>query len=75
MTVARFIEDNICTVRKLVQIGRPPLCIMTDYDIYLTFKAIDYEPRQMKRYEIVAKNLRVSVASVRKAVASMEKKC
>jgi hypothetical protein len=75
MTVARFIEDNICTVRKLVQIGRAPLCIMTDYDIYLTFKAIDYEPRQMKRYEIVANNLRVSVASVRKAVASMEKKC
>jgi hypothetical protein len=75
MTVATFIQDNICTVRKLVQIGRVPLCLMTDYDIYLMFKAIDYEPKQMKRYAIVASKLKVSVASVRKAVSSMEKKC
>lgn len=75
MTVAGLIEKNICTVRKMVQIGVAPLSVMNEYDIYLTFKAIDYEPKQMKRYEIVAKNLKVSVTTVRRAISNMEKKC
>lgn len=75
MTVAGLIEKNICTVRKLVKAGRMPLSVMTDYDIYLMFNSIDYEPSKMKRYAIVASRLKVCVATVRNAVSSMEKKC
>jgi len=45
---------------------------MTDYDIYLMYKSVDYEPAQMKRYGIVATNFKVSVDTVRKAIKSME---
>jgi len=60
-------------VKTFVKIGRMPLSIMTDYDIYLFYKSIDYEPAQMKRYGIVAKNFKVSINTVRRAIVDIEK--
>lgn len=71
--VAEYISTNMRVVQTFVKIGRMPLSIMTDYDIYLFYKSIDYEPAQMKRYSIVAKNFKVSVDTVRRAVVGMEK--
>lgn len=72
--VAEYISANMRVVQTFVKIGRMPLSIMTDYDIYLFYKSIDYEPAQMKRYSIVAKNFKVSVDTVRRAIANMEQK-
>jgi len=71
--VIDLIEKNISIVRTFVKIGRMPLSVMTDYDIYLFYKSIDYEPAQMKKYTIVAKNFKCSVDTVRRAVVGMEK--
>jgi len=71
--VAEYIESNIKVVKTFVKIGRMPLSTMTDYDIYLFYKSITYEPAQMKRYMIVAKNFKCSVDTVRRAVVGMEK--
>ena len=71
--VAEYIELNIKVVKILIKIGRMPLSTMTDYDIYLFYKSINYEPAQMKRYEIVAKNFKCSIDTVRRAVVGMEK--
>lgn len=71
--VANYISSNIEIVKTLVKIGRVPLSVMTDYDIYLFYKSIDYEPAQMKRYSIVAKNFKCSIDTVRRAVVGMEK--
>lgn len=72
--VSDYIKTNIEIVKTLVKIGRVPLSVMTDYDIYLFYKSIDYENAQMKRYSIVAKNFKVSVDTVRRAIVGMEKK-
>jgi len=71
--VIDLIEKNISIVRTFVKIGRIPLSLMTDYDIYLFYKSIDYEPAQMRKYAIVAKNFKCSVDTVRRAVVGMEK--
>ena len=71
--VVDLLEKNIIVIRKFVKIGRIPLSLMTDYDIYLMYKSIDYEPAQMKRYAIVATNFKISIDTVRKAVKEMEK--
>lgn len=72
--VAEYISTNMRVVQTFVKIGRMPLSIMTDYDIYLFYKSIDYEQAQMKRYSIVAKNFKVSVDTVRRAISNMEQK-
>ena len=71
--VADFIKKNIDVVKVFVKIGRMPLSVMNDYDIYLFYKSIDYEPAQMKRYGIVAKNFKVSEKTVQRAISDMEK--
>jgi len=68
-----LIDKNITLIRTFVKVGRMPLSIMTDYDIYKFYKAIDYEKAQMKRYDIVAKNFKVSAKTVQRAVSEMEK--
>ena len=72
MKVANYISSNIKIVQTFVKIGRMPLSIMTDYDIYLFYKSIDYEPAQMKRYRIVAERFKVSTDTVRRAISVME---
>lgn len=72
--VADYIKINIEIVKTLVKIGKMPLSTMNDYDIYLFYKSIDYETAHMKRYNIVAKNFKVSVDTVRRAIVGMEKK-
>ena len=72
MNVANYISSNIKIVQTFVKIGRMPLSIMTDYDIYLFYKSIDYEPAQMKRYRIVAERFKVSTDTVRRAISVME---
>jgi len=71
--VAEYINTNMKVIQTFVKIGRVPLSVMQDYDIYLFYKSIDYEPAQMKRYMIVAKNFKVSVNTVRRAIVDMEK--
>jgi len=71
--VAEYINTNMKVIQTFVKIGRVPLSVMQDYDIYLFYKSIDYEPAQMKRYGIVAKNFKVSVNTVRRAIVDMEK--
>lgn len=71
--VVDYISSNIKVVKTLVKIGRVPLSVMTDYDIYLFYKSIDYETAQMKRYSIVANNFKISVNTVRRAIVDMEK--
>jgi hypothetical protein len=71
--VVDLVEKNISLVRQFVKIGRMPLSLMTDYDIYLFYKSIDYENAQMKKYLIVSKNFKCSIDTVRRAVVGMEK--
>jgi len=71
--VINVIDDNILVINKLISIGRAPLSILTDYDLYRFFMAIVDEPGKMKRYKRVALNFKVSVETVRKAVRDMEK--
>ena len=71
--VAEYMGAHMKVIQTFVKIGRVPLSVMTDYDIYLFYKSIDYEPAIMKRYMIVAKNFKVSVNTVRRAIVDMEK--
>lgn len=71
--VADYISSNMKIVKTFVRIGRMPLSIMTDYDIYLFYKSITYEPAMMKRYQIVATHFKISVNTVRRAIVDMEK--
>jgi len=71
--VADYISSNMKIVKTFVKIGRMPLSIMTDYDIYLFYKSIDYEPAQMKKYDIVSRHFKISVNTVRRAIVDMEK--
>lgn len=71
--VAEYINQNMKIVKTFVRIGRMPLSIMTDYDIYLFYKSITYEPAMMKRYQIVATHFKISVNTVRRAIVDMEK--
>ncbi len=73
MKVANYISSNIKIVQTFVRMGRMPLSIMTDYDIYLFYKSIDYEPAQMKKYRIVSEKFKVHIDTVRRAVTEMEK--
>lgn len=75
MTVAKYIQSNICEVRKLVKAGLVPLRVMNNYDIYLMYQALDYEPSQMKRLAMVAKTCKINPMTVRRAIQEMEKKC
>lgn len=71
--VVSVIDNNILVINQLIQIGRAPLSILTDYDIYRFFMAVVDEPKKMKRYKRVALNFKVSVETVRKAVRDMER--
>jgi hypothetical protein len=71
--VVDLIEKNMSVIKQFVKIGRVPLSLMTDYDIYLMYTSIDYETRPMKKYEIVSKRFKVSVTTVRTAVREMQK--
>lgn len=71
--VVEYISSNMKIVKTFVKIGRMPLSIMTDYDIYLFYKSIDYETAQMKKYDIVSRHFKISVNTVRRAIVDMEK--
>jgi len=71
--VVDYIEQNICIIKQLVQLGRVPLSLMTDYDIYLRFLNTDAMLPKMKRYGSVGIDLKVSINTVRKAIREMEK--
>lgn len=73
MKVANYISSNIKVVQTFVKIGKLPLSVLSDYDIYLFYKSIDYETAPMKRYKIVADKFKVHVDTVRRAVVSMER--
>lgn len=71
--VIDLIEKNITLVRTFVKIGRMPLSVMSDYDIYLFYNAITYETAPMRKYKITADNFKVSINTVRRAIESMNK--
>lgn len=71
--VIDILEENINAVRLLVKIGKMPLSTMNEYDIYLFYKSIDYEQRQMKKYEIVSRRFKVHIDTVRRAIINMER--
>lgn len=73
MKVANYISSNIKIVQTFVKIGKLPLSVLNDYDIYLFYKSIDYEPAQMKKYRIVSERFKVHIDTVRRAVTEMEK--
>jgi hypothetical protein len=72
--VVDLLEKNMTVIKQFVKIGRVPLSLMTDYDIYLMYESITYENAPMKKYDIVAKRFKVSVTTVRTAVREMQKK-
>jgi hypothetical protein len=72
--VIDVINTNLDVINVLLKIGRVPLSLMNDYEIYSMYLANESEPEKMKRYEKVAKYYKVSVNTVRKAVREMEKK-
>lgn len=71
--VVDLIEKNMVLVKTFVKIGRMPLSVMNDYDIYLFYKSITHETAPMKKYNIVAERFKISVTTVRTAVREMEK--
>lgn len=73
MKVANYISSNIKIVQTFVKIGKLPLSVLNDYDIYLFYKSIDYEQAQMKKYDIVSRHFKISVNTVRRAIVEMEK--
>ena len=73
MKVANYISSNIKIVQTFVKIGKLPLSVLNDYDIYLFYKSIDYESAQMKKYDIVSRHFKISVNTVRRAIVDMEK--
>lgn len=70
--LVEYINTNMKIVKTFIRAGKMPLSVMTDYDIYLFYKSIDYEPAQMKRYRIVAERFKVSTDTVRRAISVME---
>lgn len=71
--IVDVLEKNIQTVRMFVKIGKMPLSVLNEYDIYLFYKSIDYEQRQMKKYEIVSRRFKVHIDTVRRAIINMER--
>ena len=71
--VVDLLEKNIKVIKQFVKIGRVPLSLMTDYDIYLFYKSIDYETAPMKKYKIVSEKFKISITTVRTAVREMQR--
>lgn len=71
--VVDLLEKNIKVIRQFVKIGRVPLSLMNDYDIYLYYNSIDYETAPMKKYKIVSEKFKISITTVRTAVREMQK--
>lgn len=71
--VIDVINENLKVINVLLKLGRVPLSLMNDYEIYSMYLNTAEEPRKMVRYKRVAKYFKVSVETVRKAVREMEK--
>lgn len=71
--VIDIVEKNMPAIKELIKVGRMPLSVMCDYDIYNHYQSIKDEPSKMKRYNRVAKNFKISVNSVRKVVREFNK--
>jgi hypothetical protein len=72
--VIDVLEQNMGTIELLVKITKMPLSIINDYQMYVFFKSIDFEKRQMKKYAIVAEKFKVSQRTVIRAINEMNKK-
>lgn len=71
--VADYISKNMGVVKTLVKIGKMPLSVMNDYDIFKMWQCTEHEKSQMQRYKSVAKNFKVSERTVIRAVNEMKK--
>lgn len=71
--VIDVINENLDVINVLLKLGRVPLSLMNDYEMYSMYLNTSEEPRKMVRYKRVAKYFKVSVETVRKAVREMEK--
>lgn len=72
--VIDVLEQNMSTIELLVKITKMPLSVISDYQMYVFFKSIDFEKRQMKKYAIVAAKFKVSQRTVIRAISEMNKK-
>jgi len=71
--VADYISKNMGVVKTLVKIGKLPLSVMNDYDMFKMWQGTEHEKSQMQRYKTVAKTFKVSDRSVIRAVSEMKK--
>lgn len=72
--IVDLLEKNISVINQFVKVGFVPLSLLNDYDIYLFYKSLDYEPKQMQKYSIISKRFKISVDTVRRSIVRMEKK-
>lgn len=73
MKLAEYLSNNMEVVKTLAKNGSLPLSTLNALDIYLMYEAIDYEPKQMKRYEIVANRFKVCKSTVIKSISQMQR--
>ena len=71
--VVDIIEKNIAVIKLLMKLGKVPISVMNDYDIYNMWLSYSHEKSQMKRYKIVANIFKVSDRTVIRAVNEMKK--
>ena len=67
----KFVEDNIEMLRKLTRNGYVSPKLLQYYSLYLNYMSIKNEPK-INRYNMVAKQTKQSVMTVRRAVAEMK---
>ena len=71
--VVDLIETNLSLIKTFVSIGKMPLSLMNDYEIYLFYKGIDKDKKPMQKYKCVSLKFKISVSTVRRAVKEMNK--
>lgn len=68
----KFVEKNIDMLRTLTKSGYVSPKLLAYYDIYKKYMS-EKKPLKGDRYNIVAKENRLSVMTVRRAVSDMKK--
>jgi len=71
--LADYITKNITVIKTLVKVGKMPLSVMQDYEMFRMWQKTASEKSQMQRYKIVAKSSKVSERTVIRAVSEMKK--
>lgn len=71
--VADFISEHITVVRTLQKAGKVPVSVMSQFEIYNRFLALESTtPKRMDRYVKIADSLGINDRIVMRAVKEME---